>query len=488
MVNKVELSSKSVNGIVKMFTGVAGQQVVKISVIALLSRLLLPEEFGIVTAATVILNVSNLFAEIGLVPAIIQKKDIHINHIRTAYVIGSLIGVFFWLLLFFNNGVIENLFGISGLGLVVQIFSFSFIWLGVGLISEALLAREMKFGKISLIKFISFFLGYGVTAPILAYNNFSYWSLVYGQIIQSAISTILLVYVKKPIFGFDIKSAKELLILGGGFSLAKVINFSAIQGDKFIAGKFLGVSALGLYGKAYELMTFPTKLYDQIISKVALSAISKIQDDTKNVAKVFLRSTSITAFLGIPFTLILVQFGLTIIRLFFGPNWDDMQQAFYFLSSGIFFRIAYRLSSSILLARGQQYLFAFAQVIFASAILLGSYYGSINGGLELLSQCVLFSTILNYLILTCIVIYSLKINVLKFLLSHIQGVVIALFVYLFDLLLIRSVDLSMYLSLFITLAFLIVMYVIVTLLPKRVFLGEDISWFTEKLPFKLRSK
>ena len=58
------------------FTAIAkySNMVISLVVTAILSRILSPEEFGVVAIATVIIAFFGMFTEIGIAPAIIQNK------------------------------------------------------------------------------------------------------------------------------------------------------------------------------------------------------------------------------------------------------------------------------------------------------------------------------------------------------------------------------------------------------------------------------
>ena len=71
----------------------------------------------------------------------------------------------------------------------------------------------------------------------------------------------------------------ELFHFGAGQSLLSINKFFVEEGDKFIIGKFLGADSLGIYGRAYQLLGFPMKIFGQSVGRVLFPAFSKIQND-----------------------------------------------------------------------------------------------------------------------------------------------------------------------------------------------------------------
>src|SRR5699024_6251736 len=139
---------------------------------------------------------------------------------------------------------------------------------------------------------------YGIVGLGSAFMGFDYWSLVYAQISQNLIKTLLLILVErhnmKP--QLDWESAKELLFFGGGFTIARLSNQFALQADNLVVGRWLGSSALGLYGRAYQLMIMPTDLFGQVMDKVLFPAMARIQNKQKQLSKSFRVGITAVAF------------------------------------------------------------------------------------------------------------------------------------------------------------------------------------------------
>src|SRR5699024_4902725 len=127
------------------------------------------------------------------------------------------------------------------------------------------------------------------TGIVLAFMGYGLWSLVAAHLVQTFIRTVLTLKLQPyPIrFRFNYQAFKALLYFSGGYSLTEVSDQLSGEGDNFIVGKFLGADALGLYGRAFQLMITPVNLFAKIISDVLFPVTSKIQDDKPRLSYLY---------------------------------------------------------------------------------------------------------------------------------------------------------------------------------------------------------
>ena len=488
--NTHNLGLKTLGGVAWMTTGVGMQYVIQLIVLAVLARLLTPVDFGMVTAATIVINFSSLFIEIGFGPAIIQKDHITEQHIQTAFTLSIILGIFFFIIFYFLAPVIEGIFMIDKLNQVIKVISFIFIWQGLGIVSEGLMSRNFKFQGLSIIRVVSYSIGFGVIALILAFLDFKYWALIIGHIVQSIVYVVLLLIVSKHNLkpSINIKALKDLVYLGGGFSLSRIINYFALQGDKFVVGRFLGAQSLGLYGKAYELMILPTKLYDQTSSKVALSSLSKVQVQPDRLKKAYRKSIALSALIGLPLTVFIVIMSPQIVLVLLGSQWKGMIEPFYVLSIGIYFRLGYRITSSLILAKGMVYKFAITQLIYAMTVITGAMllkeYDLIG-----ISYAILLAIVLNYVILSVFGNLISRLSYKDFLLAHKSGFYLAILTFIIlktTLFFIGSK--SPFLIVFVTVVITSLIFITLFIKSNFHFLwDEDTLWFRSVILQKLKS-
>ena len=388
------LTQETLKGLFWMFSGTGIQFILRLLVLIVLARLLTPQDFGLVGAAMVIVSFSEIFSQLGVGPAIVQRSQLKKTHLCVAFFISIISGLILAGLVFILAPYIASFFRMEKLVLILKIFSMVFVIKGFSAVSEALLQRELKFKWLATVQVISYALGFGVVGVTMGFMEYGVWALVAAYLTQEFVksSTILISkpHSKRPMF--DVIALKELMYFGSGFTIARISNQLALQGDNLVVGRWLGESALGVYSRAYQMMTMPATLFGQVLDKVLFPVMAKVQDDLGRLTSVYKRGVALIALITAPISAIMFILAPEITLLLLGPQWDEAVLPFQILATAIWFRTSYKISDSIARATGAVYRRAWRQVIYAFCIIGGSWIGSYWGiaGVAFGVLCALF--------------------------------------------------------------------------------------------------
>ncbi|MGD6870879.1 lipopolysaccharide biosynthesis protein [Sutcliffiella horikoshii] len=425
------LTNRTLKGFMWSFSGTFFQILSKFIVLIVLARLLTPEDFGIVNVAMIIISFSMIFSTLGVGPAIVQRPNLKEAHINVGYTISILLGVLITVVVWGLSDTVAYFFNIENLALITRILAVTFFIQSFSIVGQALLERNMEFKRLARIQVISYVFGYGLISILLAVLGSGIWALVYGQIAQSLIQSISILYSqphsKKINFTFSI--FKELMYFGGGFTIARIFNHIALQGDNIIIGKFLGPIALGYYGRAYQLMVMPANVFGQVLDKVLFPAMAKIQDNKSKLNIIFLRGTAVISLIVLPFSIFLLMFAKEVVLVLFGEEWIEIVVPFKLLAIGMLFRASYKVSESVARATGAVYRRAWRQSIYAASVLIGSYIGHF-WGLNGVSVGITFAIFINFMLMTHLSISVLKGSWLSFLKIHVPSIIVSLIILL----------------------------------------------------------
>lgn len=421
------LSERTLGGMLWMGGASAIQMITQIVCLAVLARLLTPADFGIAAASNVIIAFSMLFSDLALGPALIQRKKLESRHIRTAFTASTLLGLLLCLAIYLLSGPIAGFFRLPQVGAVTQLLGVVFIWQGLSTVSENLLSRHLQFRRLAAIKMLSYVLGYGVISIVMAYRGWGYWSLAGGFLGQSLINMLLVMVLAKhdlrPLL--HLRSLLDLARFGGGLSLGRIINCVALNGDKLVIGRLIGGDALGLYDRAYKLAALPGALYELAASKVALSSLSRVQNEPQRLRTAYRRGIELTALVGMPMTALMIVLAPQIIDVLLGPQWHHTVLPFVILSVSTFSRLSYRVSNSVQFARGQVYTFVLVQIAYAAIVIGGSWLAA-PYGITGIAAVVTIAITLNSIVLAGLTLRLTGMGVGAFLMAHLPGCLMAL--------------------------------------------------------------
>src|SRR6201997_1421450 len=177
--------------------------------------------------------------------------------------------------------------------------------------------------------------------------GYGYWALVAMTLIAPTINTLGSWLTTAWIPGRPRRRVgiRSMMHFGGTVTLNGLVVYIASNFEKILLGRFWGADALGIYGRAYQLINIPTGNLNSAAGEVAFSALSRLQDDPDRLKSYFLKGYSVVLAMTMPMTLACALFADDMIVVFLGPKWKAAAAIFRFLAPTIFvFAIANPLS------------------------------------------------------------------------------------------------------------------------------------------------
>src|SRR4029077_7435631 len=116
---------------------------------------------------------------------------------------------------------------------------------------------------------------------------------------------------------------RSMLHFGGLATCNSFVVYLAWNAEKLLLGRFWGADALGLYGRAFQLVTLPVQQLNTAVTGVAFPALSRIQHDAKRLARSFLKGYAVLISLTVPVTISCALFPDEIVRIVLGAKWME---------------------------------------------------------------------------------------------------------------------------------------------------------------------
>lgn len=421
------LRTQSIGGMLWTITRTGGMVALRFLMLIVLARLLTPEEFGLMSAASIVLGFSAIFYQLGVGPALVQRPEISPTHIRTGLTVSVGLSLVFWGAVALGAPLIARLFDLDDLVPVLQVAALVFPISGISVVATSLMQRDLRFRELAIIDVGAYAIGYGIVGVSLAAMGAGVWALVGAHLTKSAVSSIALVvkghYGLRP--GFNVGAFRELMVYGGGFTLARVFNYMAGQGDNFVAARWLGAAALGAYGRAYQLLAFPVNQLTFVIGEVLFPAMARIQESKERLSGAFRRGATFMALVFAPLGLIAAVLAPEIVAVFLGDGWSETIGPFQVLAVGMLFRAGYQISDVLVKATGAVYRRAWRQAAYAVAVVAGAWIGQ-HWGLVGMSFGVLAALIVNFILMSHLSITLTSLTWGQFLRAHIPALGLSL--------------------------------------------------------------
>lgn len=395
------LRRRALGGLLWMVSGAGAQALLRLLLLLALARLLGPEIFGIVGAALVVVNLSQVLCELGLGIALVQGTHVGPREVRTSFTAALLTSVVVALLIQLLAPAIAGFFDFDGLEDILRVLGLVPLISNLGLVAEALARRALAFRRLAVLSILSFALGYGVVGVALALVGAGVWALVAAHLIQTLLwaGSLLITqpHPKTPML--DRGVLPKLLLFSGGLTTWRISGAVAQSIDNIVVGRWLGAEALGLYGRAYQMTSMPTAILGRAVNFVLLPVMAKVKDDRPRVGLAYREGTALLALLTVPLSVLAAVLAPEVVLILLGADWTGVILPLQILAAGIFFRLSFRLSDSLATALGAVYAIAWRQTIYAAAVFTGAVLGQAFG-LPGVAAGVLAALMLNFVLTT----------------------------------------------------------------------------------------
>ena len=328
-----DLKAKAVRGGFAKLCGQAANFALRIASVAIMARLLDPEDFGLVAMATVVTGMYGMLSTAGLSSATVQQTAITDEQISTLFWINLALGIVLALMSAASAPALVAFYHQPRLFWVTIAVGFGFVLNGAGVQHSALLERQLRYVALTVIDLVSQ-VGGIVVALWMALAGLGYWALVAAALVSPAISTVCMWLTAAWIPGAPRweRATLPMLRFGGTITLNGLVVYVAFNFDKVLLGRFWGADALGMYGRAYQLVTIPTSNLSTAVGGVAFSALSRLQHDPDRLRRYFLRGYSLVVSLTIPTTIFCAMFSNDIVLVILGPKWLEAAVIFRLLA------------------------------------------------------------------------------------------------------------------------------------------------------------
>ena len=287
----------------------------------MLARILGPGPFGQAIVATTIYSLANLFVDGGFSQALIQQKELSTEEIRRTFTCQVLIGLCATASVCLAAPLIAALFHLPSATNVVRVASLMMTFQSLGLVSAALLRREMRFRVIQYASLSSYLIGYLAVGVPLALAGAGVWSLLAAYLAQSAINSAVLYLAERhavtPSFGWPHRS---IAVYGGTVMAINLVNWGQANLDN-LAASYRGPIALGLYGRASNLAYQPCNGLVSSLQSVLLSSAAKVQGNKRLLGQVALASMVLMLGIQGPAYATFVLSPATVIVGLYGTKW-----------------------------------------------------------------------------------------------------------------------------------------------------------------------
>ena len=288
----------------------------------IMARILSPEDFGVLSLITVILNLTLIFVDSGLSMALIRKNNRTNEDLSTVFYFNVFIAVVLYLFLIFISPLLAIFFKMPILEDVIKIQAISVIFNSFAAVQVAILTIRLDFKTLAKASFMSSIIS-SAFAIIVAFAGAGIWALVWQSLLFSILNFFFVIYSCRwfPLLTFSTSSFKELGGFGSKLLLSSIIHTLYQELTTILIGRFYSVKELGYYNRGSEFAKMPISTINGVLQKITYPILAKIQDDTDRLINVYRKYIKVCSILIFIICACIAALSKPIIILVLGDKW-----------------------------------------------------------------------------------------------------------------------------------------------------------------------
>lgn len=364
----------------------------------ILTRLLLPEDFGIVASIMIIISIAETLVEVGLGSAIIQRNKISDLELSSTFYINIFVGTLAFLILFLCSNLIGEFYNNIHVTAATRWLSAIILIASFSTVQNAIMTKKMNFGRLAVINTFSALIG-AITGVILAYIGYGFWSLVFQQLTYYSIRACSLWFSTRwiPKFIFRLNSLKPLWKYSSSIFLAQVLNMSFARLDGILIAKFFQVNMLGYYNRSRTLNDLVVQYTSGVLGKVMFPFLSKQQNDTHRFEEEFYSAYRVLSLVSILISSFVFLLSNELVVVLFTERWAASGRYLQLLSLSLFFHNVNFLFATIYKAKGEGSLFLKLEILKKTSLLICLFFG-LKYGMEGIIWAIVVSKVCSTII------------------------------------------------------------------------------------------
>lgn len=258
--------------------GQGGSQAFRLAGNLVLTRLLVPELFGLMALVNTFIIGVSLFSDIGIRPSIIRSQRWNDPaFLNTAWTLQVIRGCWMWIGSCLIAWPVSQFYDDSRLIWLLPTVGLSLLISGFNSTSLAVLNRKLELRTLTQLDVVTQLVSL-VVMIVWAYFYPSVWALIGGNLVSSTLKMSLSHQLGSRMthrLVWEKEAVQEIISFGRWIFVSTAMTFLAWQADRLILGRLFSLEMLGIYTVAFTMADFPRQVIQQISRLVMFPIISQ---------------------------------------------------------------------------------------------------------------------------------------------------------------------------------------------------------------------
>ncbi len=290
--------------------------------LAILARVLTPNDFGAFGVASLVLAFLEVMSETGINTILVQSKKRISYYLDTAFTVSIVRGFCIAIVLLMATPFIVRFFDAPEAARLLYLVSLVPLIRGFINPSIATLTKELQFRNEFSLRGILYLID-AVVAIGICYVTKSPTGFVWGMIVAAIVEVIISLWIiePRPRLRFERQKFDYIVSHGKWVTGFGILQYFYREGDDIVVGKLLGQSSLGVYQAAYKISTMPVTEVADVLTRVTFPIYVKMAEDKARLLRAFQKTLLFSLLASGVFGVIIITFPELIVRVLLGDQW-----------------------------------------------------------------------------------------------------------------------------------------------------------------------
>ena len=299
-----------------------GAQIVSLIVSIVLARILIPEDYGTVALITVFTSILQVFVDSGLGTALIQKKNADDLDFSSVFFFNFIVCIILYVCMFLVSPLIAKFYHNFQLVHIIRVLSLTIIISGVKGIQQAYVSKNMLFKRFFFATLggtiFSAFIGIW-----MAYHGFGVWSLIFQQLSNNAIDTLILwITVKwRPKKMFSWQRLQTLLSFGWKLLVSSLLETVYNNLRNLIIGTMYSSADLAYYNQGDKYPMVLATNINSSIDSVLFPTMAGVQDNKDRIKQMTRRAIKTSSYIMAPLMMGMAFCAEPLVKIILTEKW-----------------------------------------------------------------------------------------------------------------------------------------------------------------------
>lgn len=353
------LRQRAIHGSAWTIAGYGAGQVLRFGSNLLLTRLLAPDVFGLMTLVNVIIQGLNMFSDIGIGPSIMQHPRGEDEHfLNTAWTLQVVRGLMLGGLCAALAAPAAWVYREPLLLAVLPVTGLNPALLGFSSTALHLANKRLRLARLTLLDLATQALTVAVTIALAAaWHNV--WALVVGGLLGSAVKLAgshLFFGGSWPRLTVDRSVMRDLVHFGRWVTVSTVLTFLINSGDRMVLGRVLSKAELGVYAIGFLIPQTLILLLQMISTRVIFPLCVQLGRHGPERVRSRLRTLKLAVMAALlPPLWLMTIFSQTLVDLLYDPRYRGAGWILRLFASTTVIPVVTLSVGAVLLAQGDSY-------------------------------------------------------------------------------------------------------------------------------------